>query len=336
MTDSARPPAAGAFGDDRVPVVDAATLLAEPGPRRAAFDDRFLAALGDIGFVVLTGLPPDVVPDAARRARLLAVFGLPEAERRKLARRRFAPGNRNVYRGWFPPQPGEVSFKEGYDMGPDAAAEGRAPVMDAPGRDPLAEPTPWPARDPVPGWRAAIAAHAQAMDRLGRALIAAIARALGVPERGLAAPFEGGNSTLRLLRYPVPDGEGGRRTATEEHTDSGCLTLLCQDGVAGLQARRRDGAWIPVPPVEGSIAVNAGDLLERWTGGRIVATPHRVIDPGGERYSIPYFFEPALDAEIAPLPGLSGAADFEPVRYRAYLLDKMQHFAEFRGLLDGR
>ena len=30
------------------------------------------------------------------------------------------------------------------------------------------------------------------------------------------------------------------------------MTLLAQDGVEGLQARARDGAWIDVPPEEGA------------------------------------------------------------------------------------
>jgi 2OG-Fe(II) oxygenase superfamily len=56
-----------------------------------------------------------------------------------------------------------------------------------------------------------------------------------------------------------------------------------------------------VPPTENTLVVNFGRLLERWTDGRIKATPHRVIGSGRERYSVPFFYEPRIDAVIAPL-----------------------------------
>ena len=60
------------------------------------------------------------------------------------------------------------------------------------------------------------------------------------------------------------------------HADSGLVTLLAQDGVSGLQAKAQDGRWIDVPPMENTLAVNFGRLLERWTGGGIKATLHRL------------------------------------------------------------
>ncbi len=86
------------------------------------------------------------------------------------------------------------------------------------------------------------------------------------------------------------------------HVDSGFLTLLAQDGISGLQARHRDGTWLDVPPTDDGLAVNFGKVLERWCGGRIKATEHRVIGTGRERMSIPFFYEARADAEIRPLP----------------------------------
>ena len=115
------------------------------------------------------------------------------------------------------------------------------------------------------------------------------------------------------------------------HVDSGFVTLLAQDGVEGLQARSPDGTWLDVPPVEGSLAVNFGGLLERWTGGRIKATEHRVLGPGRERCSIPFFYEPKVDQVIAPLP-IPGAPSFEPFTYGDHLWAAMMKFVEFEGL----
>ena len=64
------------------------------------------------------------------------------------------------------------------------------------------------------------------------------------------------------------------------HVDSGFLTLLAQDGVDGLQARHRNGQWTRCAPAEGTLAVNFGKVLERWSAGRIKATEHRVIGAG--------------------------------------------------------
>ena len=38
-----------------------------------------------------------------------------------------------------------------------------------------------------------------------------------------------------------------------------------------------------------------------WTDRRIVATPHRVIGSHHERISVPLFFNPNHDANVAPI-----------------------------------
>ena len=43
-------------------------------------------------------------------------------------------------------------------------------------------------------------------------------------------------------------------------------------------------------------------MLEFWTGGRAKATLHRVIGGPQERISVPLFFNPAHDTNVAP-PG---------------------------------
>jgi isopenicillin N synthase-like dioxygenase len=113
------------------------------------------------------------------------------------------------------------------------------------------------------------------------------------------------------------------------HVDSGFITLLAQDGVPGLEVEDRAGNWSGVPPTERTLVVNFGKLLERWTGGRVRATRHRVTGSGTERYSIPFFYEPAVDAVIAPL-GLGQS--FTPVTYGDHLWDATTKFIEQRGI----
>jgi len=326
-----------------IPTIDIGPLLGPPSRLRQETDLRILSAAGEVGFLAISGLPSEIPHGAAVRAGLLRVFALPEPIKRRLWRRKFDPAQPNIYHGWFPLQNGAMTYKEGIDMGPDVADPAFLPDPS----DPLTEPTPLPEEKQLPGWRADVAQYYRGMERLGRLLMASVARGLGLAEAHFDAAFAGGNSTLRLIRYPVRppesfvggdmsailvDHQGRRRHLIGgAHVDSGFVTLLAQDGIEGLQARTASGEWIDVPPTEGTLAVNFGGVLERWTGGRIKATEHRVIGPDRERFSIPFFYEPRVDAVIVPLP-LPGIAPFEPFLYGDHLWAAMTRFVEFRGL----
>jgi isopenicillin N synthase-like dioxygenase len=56
-------------------------------------------------------------------------------------------------------------------------------------------------------------------------------------------------------------------------------------------------------PTKGGFIVNIGELLEVATGGYLRATEHRVNlhGPAAERISVPFFFNPRLDAQIPRL-----------------------------------
>lgn len=325
-----------------VPGIDVGALFGPAGSAREAADAAIAAAAADIGFLTITGLAGHAPSGRESRAALLSIFSLDEAALRRLWRRKFAPGNPNVYRGFFPWQPGNVTAKEGIDLGPDLVYGASVVRAD----DPLREPTPLPQEDELPGWRAAVRRYYSAMEQVSRALMQSVARSLKLPQHFFDDAFHRGLSTLRLLHYPERSAaelagadaavwvehRGERRYLTgAPHTDSGFLTLLAQDGVPGLQARSRGGAWVDVPPAEGALAVNFGQVLERWSGGRIRATEHRVIGGAQERYSIPFFYEARVDAEIRPLP-LDDAASFGPFLYGDYLWERMTAFVEFRGL----
>ena len=53
------------------------------------------------------------------------------------------------------------------------------------------------------------------------------------------------------------------------------------------------------------------------------------------RHSIPFFFEPRVDAVIEPLP-LVGVTGFEPFSYGDHLWHAMSEFPNFTGLSDLR
>src|SRR5262249_50341132 len=132
------------------------------------------------------------------RAGLLAIFRLGASEKHSLYRRKFAPENRNVYRGWFPVQPGNLTCKEGIDIGGDVA---HGPTVTVAG-DPLREPTPLAEGDRLPGWREVVATYYRAMERVAETLMRSLSRSLGLPGEYFDDAFHRGLSTLRLIRYP--------------------------------------------------------------------------------------------------------------------------------------
>ena len=103
------------------------------------------------------------------------------------------------------------------------------------------------------------------------------------------------------------------------------LTILQQDSLGGLQVLNRSGDWIEAMPIEDTFVCNIGDLLERWTNGRLVSTRHRVLNRSGRsRYSIPIFCDPASDAVVDPRD-FDAQADIEalpPIEAGAYIMGK--------------
>lgn len=327
----------------QIPAIDIGSLFGPPSAARDAADRRIFEAASGIGFMTVGGFPGAELLTADMRAQLLRIFALPDAQKARLLRWNFDPSRQNYYRGWFPLQPTAVSYKEGIDMGPDVAHADAAHDPD----DPLLERTPLPPEADLPGWRDAVARYYRAMEAVGAALMASVARSLGLAETAFDSHFAGGISTLRLIRYPLREENAGidlsgpdysimhkgerRLIIGREHADSGFVTLLAQDGVEGLQARNLAGEWVDVPPADGMLAVNFGQLLERWTGGLVQATRHRVIAPKTARFSIPFFYEPRADALISPLP-IEGGGGFQPFFYGDYLWEAATSFVEMAGV----
>jgi len=319
-----------------IPLLDLRPLFGPDGHARQATDADIMAAAQTTGVMLVMGLPEDVPSGPEALRELFRVFDLPAGEQRRLWRRAAAPENENVYRGVFPIESGIIKY--GIDIGPEHAVASRS-------GDALAEPTPMPPERALPGWRALVRRSFTGLESVGRALLRSLARGLGLPEDFHHEAFAGGNSTLRLIVYPPwPELAAGQGLALRptlgpdgvrrydiggEHVDSGFVTLLQQDATGGLQARLVGETWVDVPPMEGTLVVNFGKLLERWTGGSIRATEHRVLGNDRARRSVPFFYEPRIDARIAPLP-IASATPFEPFRYGDHLWQAMSKFSEFQ------
>ncbi|WP_166415481.1 isopenicillin N synthase family dioxygenase [Cochlodiniinecator piscidefendens] len=186
----------------------------------------------------------------------------------------------------------------------------------------LSGPNQWP---DLPEFQETLGAYAAAMSELGRKLFGLALRSVGVDPTEPLRAFDDPTIWLRLLHYPPtsplsPDDLYG----SAPHNDFGCLTLLAQDDVGGLQVKTPAGNWVDAPKIDGSFVVNVGDMLHRMTNGQLLSTPHRVINTSGrERYSCPFFFDPNVGYDVTPLDG-TGAPQFPPLNFGEFLRGELE------------
>jgi len=270
-----------------LPIID----LTDP-PDRVAADIR--AACRATGFFYLTGhgVPADL--SARLDALSREFFALPVEDKMEIA---MARGGR-AWRGYFPVgdemTSGRPDRKEGLYFGAELPAGDPRP---------LHGPNQFPRQ--VPALRETVLDYVDALTATAQDVMRAIAASLDLPGDYFASGYTADPTVLfRIFHYP-PSPPAADDWGVGEHTDYGLLTLLAQDGNGGLSVRTPDG-WIDAPPIEGTFVCNIGDMLDRLTGGFYRSTPHRVRNTSGRsRLSFPFFFDPAFDAEVPPLPATS-------------------------------
>lgn len=262
--------------------------------------DEFLAdlrhAAHDVGFfyVVNHGVPAELttgIMDVARRFFALSL------EQRLAIENINSPQFRGYTRTGYEYTGGTPDWREQIDIGPER--DPIPPRPDAPTWERLVGPNQWPAG--LPELKATTLAWQAEALRVSREVLRALAVALGQGEGYFDAWFDEDASThVKIVRYP-----GGDHTdqGVGAHKDYGYLALLQQDDVGGLQVQAQDGTWIDATPIPGSFVFNIGEMLEIATQGYLTATRHRVVSPpaGVERFSVPFFLGPRLDAVVEPL-----------------------------------
>ena len=161
-------------------------------------------------------------------------------------------------------------------------------------------PNQWP--DKPEGFQTLIEAYYRDACAVALDILRGMAVTLGAPADYFDAAFETPMALLRGNFYPSrPGWATARDFGIATHTDYGCLTLLATDGSPGLEVRKRGGGWIPVSAPPGEFVINFGEMMELWSGGRVRATPHRVIGTDAERISVPLFFNPSHDTNVGPM-----------------------------------
>ena len=83
--------------------------------------------------------------------------------------------------------------------------------------------------------------------------------------------------------------------------------MLAPNDVPGLSIKTQSGKWIDAPAIDNAYVVNGGQMLQRWTNDRFLATPHRAINrSGGERFALPFFCDSGIDWPVAAVPTCVG------------------------------
>ena len=267
-----------------------------PADAARAVADAIDSACRELGFFVIAGhgIDPQLRRDLDEAAR--EFFALPEETKELIA----MPRAGLAWRGWFPVggelTSGRPDRKEGIYFGQEHPPG--HPGVQA-GR-PLHGVNLFPAQPE--GMRRLVLDYIDALTTLGQQVLEAVAVGLGLPADWFRANLTADPVVLfRIFHYP-PSEPASDDWGVGEHTDYGLLTLLGQDGNAGLQVRSQ-GGWVDVPPDPDTFVCNIGDMLERLTGGRYRSTPHRVLNTSGaERLSYPFFLDPSWDAAVDRLP----------------------------------
>ncbi|MEU6198738.1 2-oxoglutarate and iron-dependent oxygenase domain-containing protein [Streptomyces sp. NPDC047061] len=280
-----------------LPVIDISRFRA-PDTDRAVFLAELRSAAHEVGFFYVTGhgVPAALRDEALTAAR--AFFALPEQQRLEIENLN-SPQFRGYTRTGAEYTAGSADWREQIDIGPERAALDTGP--DDPDYLRLIGPNQWPAalpdlKDIVLRWQA------EAL-RVGREVLRALAAALGQDEGYFDQWFDDEAAVhVKIVHYP-PRAAQDADQGVGAHKDYGYLALLQQDDVGGLQVQREDGGWIDAVPVPDAFVFNIGEMLEIATQGYLKATQHRVVSPqpGVDRYSMPFFLGPRLDAVVRPL-----------------------------------
>ncbi len=259
------------------------------------FGPEVLEAFRSIGFATVTGHGIDSSLFAEMRSLLVELFALSDACKTE------GMITRDNYRGFIPlgfftPNRAEINgdagdqyegYKFHWECPPDHPVQRECRLYG---------PNRWMAE--VPQMRDVVLRYWAACDEFATSLLDVVAPALGCSTDELRRCHSTPLTNMTLLHYP-PQPPTADAMGIHPHKDTNVLTFLHPDPVGGLEVRGPDGSWIEVSCDPDALVVNIGEMLELWSGGEFVATPHRVINRSGtDRYSFPYFLVPNHDVVV--------------------------------------
>ena len=316
-----------------VPVIDMSPLSGRAGSCKETID-QIGEACREWGFFHITGydLSEGLIDRVWRETENF--FALPIDVKSSISR------SRENARGWFNREltKNTRDMKEVFDFGV-------IPYRDLSDQNPVNRTRDgfnlWPDETVCPGFKSTMWEYFYGCERVAFTLLDALGESLGVSGNSLTCGFlKNHSSFLRLNYFPKHDPlhTEHRASATghlgiHHHTDAGALTLLLQDDVGGLQIWNHD-QWVPITPMEGSLVVNIGDIVQVWSNDLYRAPLHRVLaSQNRDRYSLPFFYNPSYDAVYAPLEAVineSNPANYRPINWGEFRWRRQQgDFADY-------
>ncbi len=306
---------------DRIPVLS----LTDFTGQRDAFTDTLGQAYRQFGFIGIRdhGIDQAIIDEAY--AQFKAFFALDDETKARYHRPGI--GGARGYTGFGVEQAKDHSvpdLKEFYHVGREIE-----PGQPNPCPDQLLANI-WP--EETPQFKQAAVDLYNALDAVGTTLLSAMAIDLGLDADWFNDKVNYGNSILRPIHYPPIEAPQPGAVRAAQHEDINLITLLIGSKEQGLEILTRDGDWIPVDTLPGTIVVNVGDMLQRLTNHVYLSTTHKVANPDDDhstaaRYSIPFFLHPNPDFLIKTLPGC--ISDDNPDRYpepitaHGYLMERL-------------
>ncbi|KAL5119601.1 hypothetical protein ACEQ8H_002447 [Pleosporales sp. CAS-2024a] len=304
--------------DLNIPLIDFGQFLSSDAAAKQSAAKAVLEAFQNTGFVYLKnhGIPPSTVSTVF--ANSAKFFARPQEQKDALAWYSAAANRGYVAHG----REKLVTLEE---TGTEGEMRNIVPDLKESleiGRDDQPEtPNMWPSGDEdATVFKKEMTTFFDTCKRLHMQVMRAIALGMGIQESWFDEFTDAGDNTLRLLHYPgvskniFKRDDGQLQVRAGEHSDYGSITLLFQDMRGGLQVRSPKGTFVDATPIQGTIVVNAGDLLARWSNDTIKSTKHRVVEPRPRpedadndfyppRYSIAYFCNPNYERMIQAIPG---------------------------------
>ena len=299
-----------------IPVIDMAPLIDGGAEARRRVADEFRRAAGEIGFFYVRNhnVAQPVIERAIGAAKRF--FALPAETKNQVKvegwhRGFLSVGQAKMY------DDAKVDLKESFIYGLEIAADD--PDFCAGNR--MVVPNRWPAA--IPELREALYPYFASAVECGRALLRGFALGMDLPEDSFVRNWRKNISRGAAIYYPPqPPDLGREQFGVAPHTDFGVLTVLWQDDSGGLQVLNKQQQWVTAHPIAGTLVVNVGDLLARWTNDGFASTAHRVVNTSGHaRYSMPVAVDPDHDTLIDPRmvcrPGET--PHYEPITCGDYL-----------------
>ncbi|KXH27531.1 hypothetical protein CSAL01_07680 [Colletotrichum salicis] len=321
-------PSARAGGDSSIPLVDLDALKGSANPEAALNAGKSLVdafRISGFAYVKNHGIPEETIKSAFYWAEKDKAPHPPEGW---WHRGYSGIGREKVSQMVFDAE--EISelrkipdFKESYEIGRE---------------DDDHLPNIWVPEESLPGFRSFFNNFYEVCYRLELHLLRTMALGMGLDEDFFRDYHVMKDNQIRLLHYPPVEEKllrAGKVERLGAHSDFGSMTLLFQDEVGGLEVEdpNEDGRFLPVSSIPGTIVVNIGDFMQRWSNDTLRSTVHRVRAPPLEtnesgdrvtraRYSIPYFIGADQEKTVDCVPGCFGPGrpkKYEPINSREYI-----------------